>query len=420
MRQPPAVLKLNPNIAAFRQNYQLTDCGNAERLVDQHGESIRFCPPTREWLTWNGFRWVADRGAVVQLAKKTIRAVQQERSLLFRQAELGELGGDILRARADALARWATRSEGVSRIAGMLSLAESDPRIVAHTADFDSDPWLFNLRNGTVELRGLRVRPHRLEDLLTKTAGVEYDADATCPRWERFLQEVFAPHPTLIPFIQRAVGYTLTGDTREECIFVLEGRGRNGKSTFLKILHDVLGEYGGLAEIEAFMSCRSGGMREDIADMRGRRLVSAQEPSISGSFAESTLKWVSGGDQLRARRLWEHAQEFHPTHKLWLAVNRLPSLRLDDVAAWSRLRIIPFEVSFARSPNRGLKSELRAELSGILNWALRGCHQWQQSGLGTVDAIEKAVHAHIGRKVHLYEPLQSSIGPTSIGRALLS
>jgi len=402
VQQPLAVLKLNRNIAAFHsgRGYRLTDCGNAERLVDQHGESIRFCPPTRQWLTWNAFRWVADHGAVVQLAKKTIRAIQQERSLMLRQSELDESGGEILKARADALAKWATRSEGISRIAGMRSLAESDPRIVAQPADFDSDPWLFNVRNGTVELRSLQMREHRLEDLLTKTAGVEYDADATCPRWERFLQEIFAPHPALIPFIQRAVGYTLTGDTREECIFVLEGRGRNGKSTFLKILHDVLGDYGGLAEIEVFMSSRSGGMREDIADMRGRRLVSAQEPSITGSFAESTLKWVSGGDQLRARRLWEHAQEFHPTHKLWLAVNRLPSLRLDDVAAWSRLRIIPFEVSFANSPNRGLKSELRAELRGILNWALRGCHQWQQSGLGTVNAIEKAVRAHVRRKAH--------------------
>ena len=231
VRQPVAVLKLNRNIASFHigRGYALTDCGNAERLVDQHGESFRFCPPTRQWLTWNGFRWVADRGTVVQLAKKTIRAVQQERSLLLRQAELGGLGGDILRARADALARWATRSEGVSRIAGMLSLAESDPRIVAKAGYSDSDPWLFNLRNGTVELRGLRMRAHRLENLLRKppsniTPG-HMSASGAVP------QEVFAPHPTHIPFIHRAVGYNMSA-TREKKYIGLEGRGRNGKRRF--------------------------------------------------------------------------------------------------------------------------------------------------------------------------------------------
>jgi len=142
--------------------------------------------------------------------------------------------------------------------------------------------------------------------------------------------------------------------------------------------------------METFLASHGTALREDIADMRGRRFVSAQEPMLDGKFAEGTLKWVSGGDRLRARRLYEHAREFQPSHKLWLAVNRVPALRIDDRAAWSRLRVIPFDVSFADSPNRELKVELQDELSGILNWALQGCLLWQRHGLGSNESVTNA------------------------------
>ena len=131
-------------------------------------------------------------------------------------------------------------------------------------------------------------------------------------------------------------------------------------------------------------------LREDIADMRGHRYVSAQEPCINGAFAEAALKWLSGGDRLRARRLYEHAQEFEPTHKLWFAMNRLPMLRSDDRAAWSRLRVIPFDVSFGDKCDRELRAELQGELSGILRWAIEGCILWQRDGLGRSASIAEA------------------------------
>jgi len=367
----------------------MTDCGNAERLIDQYGEAMRFCPAMRQWFVWNGDQWVADYGRAVQLAKKTVRSMQQERNLLLNQAERDPLDFDVFRSRAEAIAKWATRSESALRIASMLRLAESDPRISVASDDFNKDHWLLNLSNGTVELKSGSFREHRPPDLLTKSAGPPYIRGAKCPRWERFLDEVFEPHPELIPFLQKAVGYTLTGDIREECVFVLVGKGRNGKSTFLRVLHELLGEYGGIAQMETFL--RTGGrvLREDIADMRGRRLVSAQEPALTGIFAEAILKWLSGGDQLRARRLYEHDQEFHPTHKLWFAMNRLPTIPSGDVAAWARLRIIPFDVCFNKMENRQLKYELHREISGILHWALSGCLSWQQNGLGSVPIIGK-------------------------------
>lgn len=296
-------------------------------------------------------------------------------------------GDETMRNRADALARWENRSENAARISAMLHLAESDPRLLVSVREFDRDPWLLNLRNGTLELRSGHFREHRPQELLTRMAGAEYQSNARCPSWEKFLGQVFAPHPEVSPFLQKAIGYTLTGDVREECVFVLLGLGRNGKSTLLRVLDCLLGDYAGVAEFDAFLACRGSYLREDIADMRGRRLVSAQEPDQTGVFAEAMLKWISGGDKLRARRLYEHAQEFHPSHKLWLAANRLPTISKDDRAAWGRLRVIPFDVSFERNPDRGLKDKLLTELDGILQWALRGCLQWEKHGLDPPSAV---------------------------------
>jgi len=351
---------------------------------------MRFCSAMRTWFLWKEHHWSADNGAAVQLAKKTIRAMQQDRRHMLNEAQDQTGDYEHLRVRADALGKWATRSESASRIIAMLRMAESDPRLSVAPEDFDNDPWLLNLRNGSVDLHSGCFRENRPEDLATKVAGAEYAAGSQCPQWKQFLGEVFRPNPEVIPFLQRAVGYTLTAETREECIFVLSGDGRNGKGVLVNILHALLGEYGGIAEVETFLDSHGSSMREDIADMRGRRFVSAQEPMLDSRFAEGTLKWLSGGDRLRARRLYEHAQEFNPSHKLWLAVNRLPRLRADDSAAWNRMRIIPFNVSFASKPNRELKRALLSELSGILNWAVEGCLLWQRNGLGSIETVMRA------------------------------
>lgn len=378
------------NSSALAPVHPLTDCGNAERLIEQHGDSLRFCYAKRQWFIWNGWKWTPNEGAAVQLTKKTVRAIRHERTQILHRAEFGNADWETVRKQADALAKWAARSESASQIAATLRMAESDPRISVAPDDFDRNCWLLNLSNGTVDLRALKFREHRARELHTKVAGAEYQADARCPRWTRFLEEVFEPHPDVIPYLQRAIGYTLTGEVREECIFALVGSGRNGKSTLVGVLHQLMGEYGGTVEMDTFLSSGANKLREDVADMRGTRYVSAQEPFMNSSFADATLKWVSGGDRLRARRLYEHAQEFQPTHKLWLAMNRLPLLRSDDFAAWSRLRVIPFDVSFADKADRQLKLALTSELSGILNWALAGCVAWQQHGLGSAASIEHA------------------------------
>ena len=200
--------------------------------------------------------------------------------------------------------------------------------------DFDRDPWVLNLYNFTIDLHSARFREHRADELLTRFAGRKYASATRCDRWQRFLEEVFEPHRDVIPFLQKAVGYTLTGDAREECVFVLVGSGRNGKSTLIGVLHQLLAGYGGVAEIETFLTSRTSFLREDIADMRGRRLVSAQEPVMAGTFAESILKWLSGGDRLGARRRTSTGMSMFPVSTCRARSITYAACWMDAVVFW--------------------------------------------------------------------------------------
>jgi putative DNA primase/helicase len=358
----------------------LTELGNAERFAVHHSGNVRFSYDWRAWLVWDGVRWKRDSGAEVRcLAKETVRSIY---------SEAGKYANEAQRA---AAANWAKRSESAAAIEAMLKLAQSESGIPVSPEDLDSDRWLLNVFNGTIDLRTGELRPHRREDLISKLAPVKFDAAATCPRWEGFLAEVFEPHRDVIPFIQRATGYTLTGDTREECMFLLHGFGRNGKGTFLRTLTLKLGDYAGTADFSTFVQRRDdSGPRDDIANMRGKRLVSAQESREGAALAESLLKWLTGGDMVRARRLYENSAEFDPNWKIWLATNHRPIIRGLDAAVWSRIKLVPFAVNFEGREDRTLKAVLTDELPGILNWAIKGCLQWQADGLEFPESVLSA------------------------------
>lgn len=348
-----------------------TDSGNAERIVAVHGRDLRYCVDSKKWLVWDGIRWaVDDLKAAKQRAKITAR-------LIYVQAA-GIPDKDF----REATEKHARKSESAGGINHALECAEHEPGIPIRYDSLDSDHWLLNVNNGTVDLKTGDLRPPRREDLITKLAPVQFDPTARCPIWDRFLSEVFEPHPDIIPFIQRAVGYSLTGETREECLFLLHGDGRNGKGTLLKLLAAALGDYAGTADFSAFVEKKNDtGPRDDIANMRGRRLISAQESRDGATLAEAIIKWLTGGDLVRARLLYENSTEFDPTWKIWLASNNLPVIKGTDPAIWSRIKLVPFSVSFVGREDKTLKSRLQAELPGILNWAVEGCLRWQESGL---------------------------------------
>jgi putative DNA primase/helicase len=362
---------------------QLTDLANARRLVATHGTDLRYCK-SLGWLVWDGRRWANDgTGEVERRAKATVRS-------LYREAE--SIPDPETRR---SFVKRAISSEFQGRIAGMIKLAKTEPGVPATPGEFDTDPWLLTVLNGTVQLRNGTLRVHRREDLITKLAPVQYDATAECPRWLQFLDRITNSDPELIEYLRRAVGYSLTGDTREQVLFILHGTGANGKSTFLNTISTLLGDYARHTSADTLLVRRSEGPRDDLARLHGARFVSAVEAECGRQLAETLVKQLTGGDPITARYLYQALFTFQPTFKLFLAVNHKPVIQGTDEGIWRRIRMIPFEVTIPEDErDKTLGDALRRELPGILRWVLDGCLTWQRTGLAQCRAVEQASRAY--------------------------
>ena len=361
-----------------RGTYLCVDAGNAERLADRHGANLRYCFPWGKWLVYDGARWrVDDRGAVVQLAKDTARAI-------FEEAK--EAPDD---AAAKRLGKWASNSLSEGKLRAMISLAQSEPGIPALPEEMDASPDLLNVLNGTIDLRTGELREHRREDLITKMAPVEYDPDATAPLWASTLERVL-PSPDLRTFFKKLCGYALCGDTSEHLLPVLYGTGANGKSTVLNTLLAVAGDYGMQAAPDLLVA-KKGGHPTELADLFGMRLVASIEVEDGRRLAESLVKQLTGGDRVKARRMRQDFWEFDPTHTVFMAVNHKPIVKGTDLGIWRRIRLIPFTETIAPADqDKQLPEKLRAELPGVLAWAVEGCLEWRREGLKAPEAVKKA------------------------------
>lgn len=362
----------------------LTDLGNCRRFVSDWRHQVRYVAPWRAWVVYDGTRWVRDEiGLAVELAKKTVQGI-------YREATYAETADE----RKD-LSKHAARSEAAARIAAMLSLAQSEPGIPAAADDFDADPWLLNVANGTIDLRTGELRPHRASDAISKRLDVAFDPDATCPRWLAFLAEIMAGKADLVTFLQRAVGYALTGLTREQVFFVLHGTGSNGKSVLLKVLGAMLGDYASMASMDTFMQKERETISNDIARLHGVRFVSATESEQQRSLAEALIKSLTGGDKIVARFLHREFFEFSPRFKIFLATNYLPRIRGSEHAIWRRIRLLPFTVEIPDAQqDKDLPIKLAEEYPGILAWAVEGCRLWQTEGLGLPDDVKVAIESY--------------------------
>ena len=360
----------SPKSTAIDEDIHETDLGNAGRLVQHHGRDIHYCYPLSKWYVWDGTRWARDdTGEVHRRAKETVRAIYHEAA---------EAEGD----RSKALGKHALRSEAEAKILAMVALARSEPDIPIVSHQLDADPWLLNVQNGTIDLRKGQLREHRHGDLITKLAPVTYDLKATCPRWLKFLDRIIDGNAALIDYIQKAIGYTLTGDVSEQVLFFQHGTGANGKSTLSETVLALLGDYGKQAAPGLLTVKRGETHPTEIADLAGARFVASLEVDEGRRLAEALTKWLTGGDRVKARFMRGDFFEFAPTHKLWLSANHKPTVFGVDVAVWRRIRLIPFNVVIpAEEQDRNLPAKLRTELPGILNWALEGCLTWQRDGL---------------------------------------
>lgn len=371
----PAVI-VNGRPVAFMR----TDYGNAERLLSAHGEDLRYAPGLG-WLAWDGRRWRRDTdGEVDRRMKATLRAMY---------AEAAEADDEDERK---ATAAWARKSEAAPRIAAAIALARTESAAVVDPAALDAAPFLLNVKNGTLDLQSGELREHHREDLLTKLAPVAWVPGARDPTWERFLERTTGGDAGLAAFLQRAAGYTLTGDTGEEVLFFGHGPTATGKSTLLEALGAMLGEYALTADFDTFLSRRGDpGVRTDIARLAGARLVTSLEVEDGKHLAEGLLKQLTGGDTVTARFLYSDAFEFAPAFKLWLAANARPRVSADDAALWRRIVQVPFvETVPAGERDPGLKRHLKTDAgarSAILTWALEGALEWQRRGLDVPDLV---------------------------------
>jgi P4 family phage/plasmid primase-like protien len=356
--------------------FHLTDMGNAERLVHRFGADLRYCYPWGRWIVWDGTRWIPDTsGRVHAVAKETVRGIYKEAA---------KAGDDQSRK---AISRHATASESETRVKSMAELAKPD--LPVSLDDLDADPYLLNVPNGTLDLRSGELRPHARAGMITKLAPVEYDPDAAAPAWTAFLERIL-PDPEVRRFVQLAAGYSLTGDVSEQVLFIPYGVGANGKSTLLNILLEVLGDYAKQAAPDLLIA-KKGAHPTELADLFGARMVASMEVEEGRRLAESLVKQLTGGDKIRARRMRQDFWEFWPTHKAWMATNHRPEIRGVDNAIWRRIRLIPFtEIIPKEEQDRRLMDKLRAELPGILAWAVRGCLDWQREGLEAPDQVRKA------------------------------
>ncbi|MHB1420474.1 MAG: DNA primase family protein [Bacillota bacterium] len=367
------------------QVYNLSDLGNAQRFVTWHGRNLRYCVPWRKWLIHDGQRWQKDdTGEVYNLAIKTIRGIYEEASLA------------ITRELREELSRHALRSESAPKIKAMLELAQYLPGVPVRPEELDQDIWLLNVQNGTIDLRTGELRRHRQEDMITKLAPVEFDPSAECPLWNAFLDRVLDRNTNLISFIQLAVGYSLTGITKEQVMFILHGEGMNGKSTLLGIISELMGDYAMSTPSETLMIKPDGQIRNDVARLRGARMVTSSESEQNQKLAESLIKAMTGGiDIITARFLYGEEFEYVPEFKLFLGTNHRPRIKGTDHAIWRRLRLIPFNVRISEEErDNDLPVKLRAEFAGILNWCLEGCLAWQQAGLTPPEEVKVATDGY--------------------------
>lgn len=373
--------------AGIPERFNLTDYGNAERFVARHRGNVRYCYAWRSWLVWDGRRWkIDDGGGVRRLAKETVRSIYGEAAAV-----------DDPKERA-AIAKHALKSEAAQRVEALLALAQSEPGIEVVPTELDHDPWLLTVKNGTLDLRAGTLRPHEPGDNITKLAPVTYDPAASCPAWEAFLDRIMDRNDGLISFLQRAVGYSLTGDTSERAFFILHGEGRNGKSTFLETVRAVLGDdYADRTRTETLLARRDNDIPNDIARLRGLRFVTASEADEGRRLAEASIKDLTGGDAISARFMRAEWFTFRPEFKLWLGTNHKPVVRGTDAAIWDRIRLVPFAVRIPEAEqDKHLRDKLIADAPGILSWAIEGCIGWQREGLGEPPEVRAATEGYRG------------------------
>jgi putative DNA primase/helicase len=379
------------SVIASPELHSPTDLGNARRLVDRHGADLINVGAT--WFAWDSMRWQADHtGEVVRRAKDTAESIVLE----AERAPTGEV--------REALLKHALRSQSAGALKAMVTLASTEPSVVVSADQLDAHPMLLNVQNGTVDLTTGELRRHDRADLITRLAPVPYVPDAVCPIWDRFMNTITGGDHELRAYLLRLTGAMLIGRGTDQKVFMLHGSGDNGKTTFVETSRRVLGDYAAQAQMSTFVAGGRQSVRNDIARLAGRRLVTATEGDETQRLDEGLVKQLTGDDTITARYLYREHEEFRPTFTLMIVTNHLPEIRGSDRAIWRRIEVVPFVVTIPQEGrDEKLSEKLQRELPGILRSMVQGCLEYQRAGLHQPSAVLERSRAyredqdHVGR-----------------------
>ena len=375
------------------KTFESSEFGNADLFKHMHQDHARFVVGIG-WLLYDGLRWQPDTSnQVLTLAMQAVKKIT-----------------DL---------EWRQKSKNNSKLNSMIRLAQ--PKMTTDGDQLDCDPWLLNCLNGTVDLRTGQLSDHDPKQFITKLVPFEFDPDAKAPQWNQFLEQVL-PNDDLRAYIQRAVGYSLTGRTDEQVLFFCLGKGRNGKSIFLEALQEMLADYACNTPTSTFLKT-GGGIPNDIARLRGSRFVTLSETGQDQKFDEPKLKDMTGGHTVSGRFLFKEFFDFKMAGKLWLRGNHQPVITGLDDGIWRRFHVVPFDVQISEAEvDKKLPDKLREELPGILTWAVQGAMLWNDDDVKAPEIVTEAVQQYrkdsdvIGRFVeaHCIEGPDYKVGATTL------
>lgn len=368
------------------KNYDLSDTGNAQRFIDKYGESLRYNFDNKCWVYWNGKTWIKD----------ITQVVKSKADLLIEEMKKEALNEPNEKYAVELFKNVKRLSSNTGKEA-MLKEAMHMKGIATTNADYDKNKYLLNCNNGVVDLRNGVLLEHNKNFMMSKNTNIDVDLNGEPTEWKRCLLNIFLNKQDMVDFIQKAIGYSLTGDTKEQCFFQCYGNGSNGKSVFFNTLYNCLGDYILNAQVESILTRNNnaGGASSDIARMKGARFVRTNEPNEGARFNEGLVKQLTGGDVITARFLYGGEFEYRPEFKLWIACNYKLIVRGTDKGIWRRMRLIPFEAVFeGENDDKTMESKLQKELPQILGWAIKGCLKWQAEGLGIPKDVEVATNEY--------------------------
>ncbi len=360
------------------KNFKYTDSGNAEAYAETIIGKMVYIPEDKQYFFYAGDRWRPDISGKLVHGFKTWSRKMNLKAFQLKTEET-----------RTALQKHFIKNETHARIKALEALVRTEPGMTKSISEFDTDPGLLNLRNGVLDLYRQDILPHRADFYITKILPIEYRPGAMAPAFTKFIDQVTDGNKELQHYLQKAIGYALTGCTEEQCLFILYGTGANGKSTFIETIKALLSEYAVTIPVEALLS-RTNGMASEVVRLRGARLAITGEPERGAKLSEGLIKILTGGDTVTGRGLYKDSEEFTNNAKIMLVTNHLPQIAGTDEGIWRRIRVIPFTITIPEDKrDKKLLQKLKAELPGILNWAVEGCTLWQKEGLESPQVVKQ-------------------------------